>query len=222
MWEDNIKIDLRDVGYDCRDWINLAQDRDRSGLCEGGNESPGSLKAISSTLKKSPGRNSIALRLSEATVRSRALRLLSLGPFEGVIARELLMQLVCIDMTTTLAVARQIDGVGGVLTHIAETSGISCFTIANASLQTELNVYRSECAPSIMAVDIGHTPTYICLTWSQATKGNIEGGRFDPVLWIEFGVAQWLERLVRRTKDPGSIPAPERILSANTENLDRI
>ncbi|KAJ4445842.1 hypothetical protein ANN_12527 [Periplaneta americana] len=38
-----------------------------------------------STLKKkSPGRNSIALRLSEATVRSRALRLLSLGPFEGV------------------------------------------------------------------------------------------------------------------------------------------
>ncbi|KAJ4445212.1 hypothetical protein ANN_07013 [Periplaneta americana] len=37
-----------------------------------------------STLKKkSPERNSIALRLSEATVRSRALRLLSLGPFEG-------------------------------------------------------------------------------------------------------------------------------------------
>ncbi|KAJ4432499.1 hypothetical protein ANN_21119 [Periplaneta americana] len=36
---------------------------------------------------------------------------------------------------------------------------------------------------------------------SQATKGNIEGGRFDPVLWIEFGVAQWTERLVRRTKD---------------------
>ncbi|KAJ4439345.1 hypothetical protein ANN_07467 [Periplaneta americana] len=37
-----------------------------------------------STLKKkSSGRNSIALRLSEATVRSRALRLLSLGPFEG-------------------------------------------------------------------------------------------------------------------------------------------
>ncbi|KAJ4431478.1 hypothetical protein ANN_20076 [Periplaneta americana] len=38
-----------------------------------------------STLKKkSPGRNSIALRLSEATVRSRALRLLSLGPFESI------------------------------------------------------------------------------------------------------------------------------------------
>ncbi|KAJ4450832.1 hypothetical protein ANN_02263 [Periplaneta americana] len=41
-----------------------------------------------STLKKkSPGRNSIALRLSEATVRSRALRLLSLGPFEGCVKR---------------------------------------------------------------------------------------------------------------------------------------
>ncbi|KAJ4446949.1 hypothetical protein ANN_13651 [Periplaneta americana] len=26
-----------------------------------------------------------------------------------------------------------------------------------------------------------------------ATKGNIEGGRFGPVLWIEFGVAQWSE-----------------------------
>ncbi|KAJ4436928.1 hypothetical protein ANN_17060, partial [Periplaneta americana] len=49
---------------------------------------------------------------------------------------------------------------------------------------------------NIMAVDIGHIRQHICLTWSQATKGNIEGGRFDPVLWIEFGVAQWSERLV--------------------------
>ncbi|KAJ4431546.1 hypothetical protein ANN_20145 [Periplaneta americana] len=32
-------MDLREVGYDDRDWINLA------GLCEGGNEPPGSLKA---------------------------------------------------------------------------------------------------------------------------------------------------------------------------------
>ncbi|KAJ4444228.1 hypothetical protein ANN_06019 [Periplaneta americana] len=40
--------------------------------------------------------------------------------------------------------------------------------------------------------------------YSPATKGNIEEGRFDPVLWIEFGVAQWSERLVRRTKDPVS------------------
>ncbi|KAJ4445979.1 hypothetical protein ANN_12665 [Periplaneta americana] len=45
-----------------------------------------SFRITGSTLKKkSPGRNSIALRLSEATVRSRALRLLSLGPFEGVV-----------------------------------------------------------------------------------------------------------------------------------------
>ncbi|KAJ4439383.1 hypothetical protein ANN_07505 [Periplaneta americana] len=28
-WEDNIKMDLREVGYDDRDWINLAQDRDK-------------------------------------------------------------------------------------------------------------------------------------------------------------------------------------------------
>ncbi|KAJ4438175.1 hypothetical protein ANN_14114 [Periplaneta americana] len=28
-WEDNIKMDLREVGYDGRDWINLAQDRDQ-------------------------------------------------------------------------------------------------------------------------------------------------------------------------------------------------
>ncbi|KAJ4431711.1 hypothetical protein ANN_20313 [Periplaneta americana] len=28
-WEDNIKMVLREVGYDDRDWINLAQDRDR-------------------------------------------------------------------------------------------------------------------------------------------------------------------------------------------------
>ncbi|KAJ4446810.1 hypothetical protein ANN_13508 [Periplaneta americana] len=28
-WEDNIKVDLREVGYDGRDWINLAQDRDQ-------------------------------------------------------------------------------------------------------------------------------------------------------------------------------------------------
>ncbi|KAJ4444087.1 hypothetical protein ANN_05876 [Periplaneta americana] len=28
-WEDNIKMDLREVGYDDRDWINPAQDRDK-------------------------------------------------------------------------------------------------------------------------------------------------------------------------------------------------
>jgi hypothetical protein len=28
-WEDNIKMDLREVGWDGADWIDLAQDRDR-------------------------------------------------------------------------------------------------------------------------------------------------------------------------------------------------
>jgi hypothetical protein len=28
-WVDNIKIDLREVGWDGRDWIDMAQDRDR-------------------------------------------------------------------------------------------------------------------------------------------------------------------------------------------------
>ncbi|KAJ4439968.1 hypothetical protein ANN_08099 [Periplaneta americana] len=28
-WEDNIKMDLREVGYDDKEWINLVQDRDR-------------------------------------------------------------------------------------------------------------------------------------------------------------------------------------------------
>ena len=27
-WEDNIKMDLREVGGDCGDWMELAQDRD--------------------------------------------------------------------------------------------------------------------------------------------------------------------------------------------------
>jgi hypothetical protein len=28
-WEDNIKIDLQEVGCECTDWVELAQDRDR-------------------------------------------------------------------------------------------------------------------------------------------------------------------------------------------------
>ena len=28
-WEDNIKMDLKEVGGDCGDWMELAQDRDR-------------------------------------------------------------------------------------------------------------------------------------------------------------------------------------------------
>jgi hypothetical protein len=29
MWVDNIKIELREIGWDCVDWIDLAQDRDQ-------------------------------------------------------------------------------------------------------------------------------------------------------------------------------------------------
>jgi hypothetical protein len=29
MWVDNIKIDLREIGLDCMDWFDLAQDRDQ-------------------------------------------------------------------------------------------------------------------------------------------------------------------------------------------------
>ncbi|KAJ4427744.1 hypothetical protein ANN_25397 [Periplaneta americana] len=54
--------------------------------------------------------------------------------------------------------------------------------------------HSAECAPSIMAVDIGYTSTYMP-NLESGHKGNIEGGGFDPVLWIEFGVAQWSERL---------------------------
>ena len=28
-WEDNIKMDLQEVGWGCGDWMELAQDRDR-------------------------------------------------------------------------------------------------------------------------------------------------------------------------------------------------
>jgi hypothetical protein len=28
-WVDNIKMDLGEIGWDCRDWIELAQDRDQ-------------------------------------------------------------------------------------------------------------------------------------------------------------------------------------------------
>jgi hypothetical protein len=28
-WEDNVRMDLQEVGYGCEDWIGLAQDRDR-------------------------------------------------------------------------------------------------------------------------------------------------------------------------------------------------
>jgi hypothetical protein len=43
-WEDNIKMDLKEVGCGGMDWIELAQDRDGVGTCECGNEPLGSKK----------------------------------------------------------------------------------------------------------------------------------------------------------------------------------
>jgi len=45
-WEDNIKMDLQEVGCGCIDWMELAQDSE-CGLsqdCECGNEPSGSIK----------------------------------------------------------------------------------------------------------------------------------------------------------------------------------
>jgi hypothetical protein len=44
-WEDNIKMDLQDVGGGCGDWMELAQDRDRWRELEFGEEPSGSKNA---------------------------------------------------------------------------------------------------------------------------------------------------------------------------------
>lgn len=40
VWEDNIKIDLLEVEWGYKDWIDLVHDRDTNwvGCCEGGDE----------------------------------------------------------------------------------------------------------------------------------------------------------------------------------------
>jgi hypothetical protein len=44
-WEDNIKVDLQEVGGGCGDWMELAQDRKRlTGTCKYGNELLGSIQ----------------------------------------------------------------------------------------------------------------------------------------------------------------------------------
>jgi hypothetical protein len=43
-WEDNIKLDLREIGIDRTNCIQLAQDSPVSGFCEHGDEPSGSIK----------------------------------------------------------------------------------------------------------------------------------------------------------------------------------
>jgi hypothetical protein len=43
-WEDNIRMDLKEVGCGGMDWIGLAQDRQVAGTCECGNKPSGSIK----------------------------------------------------------------------------------------------------------------------------------------------------------------------------------
>jgi hypothetical protein len=42
-WEDNVKMDLREIGFGDVDWIHLDQDRDS--CCEHGDEPSGSINA---------------------------------------------------------------------------------------------------------------------------------------------------------------------------------
>jgi hypothetical protein len=44
-WEDNIKTDIKEVGCVGTDWIELAQARDMSAICEWGNVLSGSIKS---------------------------------------------------------------------------------------------------------------------------------------------------------------------------------
>jgi len=43
-WEENIKVDLQEVGWEGIDWIDLAQDSDVAGTCKCGDATSGSRK----------------------------------------------------------------------------------------------------------------------------------------------------------------------------------
>jgi hypothetical protein len=43
-WEDNIKMDLREIGINGANWIQLARDRSSGGLFEHGDEPSGSIR----------------------------------------------------------------------------------------------------------------------------------------------------------------------------------
>jgi hypothetical protein len=44
MWVNNIKMNLREIGWDGMDWMDLAQDREQWRAYERDNESSGSIK----------------------------------------------------------------------------------------------------------------------------------------------------------------------------------
>jgi len=45
-WEDNIRINLKEIRWEGVDWMHLAQDRDQAvGPCEHDNEPSGSIKS---------------------------------------------------------------------------------------------------------------------------------------------------------------------------------
>jgi hypothetical protein len=43
-WENNIKMDLQEIGCEGMEWIELAEDRQVVGTCKCGNEPSGSIK----------------------------------------------------------------------------------------------------------------------------------------------------------------------------------
>ncbi|KAJ4431650.1 hypothetical protein ANN_20249 [Periplaneta americana] len=75
-------MDLREVGYDGRDWINLAQDREpMAGLCEGGNEPAATPRRVRRGRLKYSWRNgAAALHSSPAlSTHGRGTRVRSAG-----------------------------------------------------------------------------------------------------------------------------------------------
>jgi hypothetical protein len=50
-WEDNMKMDVREIGIDGANWIQLAQDRSGGGLLLARNEPSGFIKKAGRSLK---------------------------------------------------------------------------------------------------------------------------------------------------------------------------
>ncbi|KAJ4447061.1 hypothetical protein ANN_09050 [Periplaneta americana] len=162
-------MDMREVGYDDRDWINLAQDRDqwrayvRAAMNLRVPSKPFVFKKKRKEKEKRGGEGKEREGKGERKGKGRENKSGMKGNKRGM--------------------KRKGKGKERKYITVHETA------------ESRPTSHSAECAPSIMAVDLDIRRQRVCLTWSQATKGNIEGGEFGPVLWIEFGVAQWSERL---------------------------